>query len=686
MGEITMPGPIKPTKRDYEQRLDRISGIFEEILENAQGKIVGQGRCPYRSAKDICTAKFGCGNREDPHDKGDEPLCGHDGTLNFRSAWETRPESYQKTKEKILKVKETAAKARLDKRAGMEGHLTELLNLFDLADDRGLRLASSCGRYGDCHECIVTVTKGAEALAPRTEFEAFLADDYRLACQAEVIDTDADIAFEPLIRAPRILESQLAKAVDLAPAVTRRDGKVVRDGDVVDRYRGHIYGLAVDLGTTTVAANLFDLEAGTSIAIASFENPQRFGGSDVMHRISYDGGPHRGEMHKTIIAALNREIEALCEKFGFKRREIYEIVVAGNSTMRDLFFNGDVQPIGQRPYKSPVELAYLAGERDGTELVMEARKLGLRVHPKCRVHGLPLIASHVGGDAAASLLALDIDPDAPEITMLVDMGTNTEIVLAGGGALMVASCPAGPAFEGGLVTHGMASYDGAIEAVREAHADGGDGFHLETIGDAAPLGLCGSGLIDILAVLRRQDRMNEKGALAREKGRRNMEIMVAPSGIPGVFPGGGITISGLDISHLAQAKAASNAGQTILMDRFGVTIGDIDRLYLAGGFATHVNLANAVAIGLLAPVPEDRVIKAGNTALQGAGEALLNIHRRDHLAQLVRRAEHVELESEANFFDIFVEACFFKPMSDRKSNYVPGGKTARKSPKTMENS
>ena len=647
-----------PTKKDYQRRLDAMSGIFSDILENAQDKIAGQGRCPYRSAVDICTAKFGCANRENPKDTGAEPICAHDGTLDFRTAWETKPESYARTKEKIAQVKERSEKARksrqADRRAGMDGQEVAHGNLFDLADTAGLRLASSCGRYGDCHECIVTVTKGAEALAPRTEAEAFLAENYRLACQADVIDPSVEVTFKPLIRSPRILHSQLTKDVPLVPAIKRRGDDVIRDGEKIDHYRGHIYGLAIDLGTTTVAANLFDLETGTAIATAAFENPQRFGGSDIMHRISYDGGPHGGELNKVIINALNREIQVLSESFGFQRREIYEIVVAGNSTMRDLFFKGDVQPIGQRPYKSPIELAYMAGERDSTALVAQARKLGLRAHPKCLVHGLPLIASHVGGDAAASLLALDISPDDDNVTMLVDMGTNTEIVLAGRGRLMVASCPAGPAFEGGLVRHGVASYEGAIEAVRE----NGDDYGYDTIGDGAPVGLCGSGLIDILAVLRRTGRMNEKGALAREKGQRNREIVIAAEQ--------GITISGQDISHLAQAKAASNAGQGILMSRFGVGVDDISRLYLAGGFASHVDLTNAVEIGLLAPVAPDRVIKAGNTSLQGVSEALLNTDRRQHLEQLVRRAEHVELESEENFFDIFVEACFFKPMSTSK--------------------
>ena len=639
------------SKKDYQQRLDKITEIFSDILGNAQNQVKGQGRCPYRTAKDVCTAKFGCANREDPRDRSEAPICAHDGNLDFRTAWETQPESYEKTKIKIEQVKLEATNRRKDKRAGMEGQIAPAQTLFDLADDRQLRLATSCGRYGECHECIVTVNEGIDALAPRSEAEEFLTDNYRLACQAEIIDAMAQITFEPLIRTPRILHTAFDKAIDLDPGVHRQGDKILRDGQVIDKYRGHVYGLAIDLGTTTVAADLVDLETGHSIAVASFENPQHFGGSDVMHRISYDGGPHRGELNKVLINALNREIEDLCTRFAFKRREIYEMVVAGNATMRDLFFNCDVQPIGQRPYKSPIELAFLAGERETTALAIEARKLRLRAHPKCLVHGLPLIASHVGGDAAASLLALNISPDDPEITMLVDMGTNTEIVLAGQGRLMVASAPAGPAFEGGLVQYGMASYDGAIESVWLEGVE----FGWRTIGDVAPVGLCGSGLIDILALLLRSGAMDEKGALAREKGRRNAEVVVAPAH--------GITISGLDISHLSQAKAASNAGQTILMDRFGVNSAQIDRLHLAGGFASHVNVSNAVEIGLLAPVRADRIIKAGNTALKGAAEALLNQNRRLYLDQLVRRAEHVELESEINFFDIFVEACFFKPMA-----------------------
>ena len=157
---------------------------------------------------------------------------------------------------------------------------------------------------------------------------------------------------------------------------------VLVDGEPVDRFRGHLYGLAVDLGTTTIVVELVDLETGQSAYISSFENPQRFGGSDVMHRISYDGGPFRGELHKAVMNAVNQEIREMCRRLNFTRQEIYEVVVAGNSTMRDLFFKLDVQSIGQRPYKSTIEHEVLAGKRPTTALREEARRLGHSGQPK----------------------------------------------------------------------------------------------------------------------------------------------------------------------------------------------------------------------------------------------------------------------------------------------------------------
>ena len=258
-------------------------------------------------------------------------------------------------------------------------------SLFDFADDFAVLVPSSCGRTGRCHECIVEVTSGAGALTARTEAEGFLKGNFRHACQAKVQSPYSEIAFAPLRRRPKILttfeESDVAPSFD--PAVTRFGDQVLLDGEPVDTFRGHLFGLAIDLGTTTVVLDLVDLETGKTLARSAFENPQRFGGSDVMSRISYDAlAP--GELQKAVVRAINNEIASLSERFGFRRREIYEIAIGGNATMRDLVFGLDVQGIGQKPYKSLIEHAYRAGERTDMAINAEAAALGIFANKRTR--------------------------------------------------------------------------------------------------------------------------------------------------------------------------------------------------------------------------------------------------------------------------------------------------------------
>ena len=517
--------------------------------------------------------------------------------------------------------------------------------IFDYADELAVQVPTSCGRTGVCHECIVEVSRGHEALSAPTEAEEFLRGNYRLACQAVIENSDEDVRFSLLRSQPKILTASLPKNITLDPMVAREGDNVCYDGEVIDRYHGKMYGLAVDLGTTTVVAELVDLETGEGVYLASFENPQRFGGSDIMHRISYDSGPFRGELHKSIVNTLNHQLKAMCRELGFPRHRIYEIVVVGNSTMRELFFGLDVQSIGQRPYKSQIEHEYLAGERKTTALTEKAHRLGIWSHPQAVVVGAPLIASHVGADMLADLVAVDIE-SRREVVMVVDVGTNTEVVLGRAGKLMAASCPAGPAFEGGLVTYGMPGVEGAIESLRLSNGQA----DYSTIGDGEPRGLCGSGLIDLLAELRRGGQMTPKGVFPNKA--RELDIV----------PEYGITLSRLDASNLAQAKAANYCGQFIVMRNYGVRPADITKLYLAGGFANYVNVRNAIEIGFLAPVPEDRIVKIGNAAALGAKEMLLSRSKRQSTEKLAQQIEHVELETTPDFFEIFVEACQFKPM------------------------
>ncbi len=538
--------------------------------------------------------------------------------------------------------------------------LTPGKTLFDYADELAVEVPTSCHRTGRCHECVVEVSRGMDALGPRSEAESFLRGDYRLACQAVIERADVDVEFAPLRRRPRILTlGPDDGAPELDPVVTRQGDDVLYDGVVVDKFRGQLCGLAIDLGTTTVVMDLIDLETGRHIQTSGFENPQRFAGSDVMNRIAYDGGPFAGKLQQSVIAAINRELRAMSRQLGIPRRAIYEIVVAGNSTMRDIFFGLDVQGIGQKPYKSIVEHQYVAGKRAHTALLDEAWHLGLRVNRNARAYGLPLIASHVGADAAAAVLAVGLSGDADAPVMLVDMGTNTEVVITARGRMVAASCPAGPAFEGGLVKFGMPACDGAIESLRL-----GDGVEYRTIGDLPAEGLCGSGLIDLLAELRRHDKLTAKGVFVEDRKQFEMTLL----------PERGITFSKEDASNLAQAKAASYCGQQILLRTLGIRPGDVSKLYLAGGFANYIDVGNAIAIGLLAPVPEERIVKVGNAAIRGARDVLLSRVKRRHLEDLVKTIAHVELETTPDFFDIFVEGCQFKPMpADWRAMGAPVG-------------
>ncbi|MCX8212915.1 MAG: 2Fe-2S iron-sulfur cluster-binding protein, partial [SAR202 cluster bacterium] len=279
-------------------------------------------------------------------------------------------------------------------------------SLFDYADSLDVRVPTSCGRSGECHECIVEVKQGLDALTPPEASEEFLRDNYRLACRARVQDTSADIEFAVLRRQPRILTESVSRDVELEPLANSRGEDVYVGDERVDAYRGQMYGLAIDVGTTTVVLNLVDLESGETIHTASFENPQKFGGSDIMHRISYDGGAYKGELQQVMLSSINFEIGEMSRQVRFHRRRIYDVVLVGNTTMRDILFGVDVQTVGERPYKSLIEVAVEDGERDSTAINVTAKELGLRVFPGANVYSGPLIGCHVGSDVAADLLAI----------------------------------------------------------------------------------------------------------------------------------------------------------------------------------------------------------------------------------------------------------------------------------------
>jgi len=525
--------------------------------------------------------------------------------------------------------------------------LTAGRTLFDEADEFELAVPASCRRTGRCHECVVEVRRGADLLNPLTPAESFLSHGFRLACQAVVERTDSDLEFAVVRRKLRILmpsEPESSERFDVDPVVKRDGGSVTYDGEWIGPATERLLGLALDVGTTTVVLELVDLETGRTTAAAAFENPQRFGGSDVMSRNAYDAD-HPGELRRALRRALNRQLENLYLEFGIDRHEVYEAVVAGNPTMRDMFFGLDVGPLGHSPFRSLTEAAFRAGETASSGIVRRAHELGLLINPQGRVVGVPLIACHVGADTAADLVATNFASQAG-VSLLIDIGTNTELVIGDGRRILAASSPAGPAFEGGGVSHGMAGADGAIEAV--SWSDGR--FVCRTIGGGPAEGICGSGLVDLLAASRRAGLLRQNATL--EPGLRAIEVVPEQS----------VDLTRADVSNLAQAKSANACGQLILMRRLGVTPDQVDQVFLAGGFSNALDVENAIAIGLLAQVPMERMKRVGNASVRGAKALLLSARRRRELEDLLSRVEHVELEAEPDFFELFVDGCRIEPI------------------------
>ncbi|AHG92969.1 ferredoxin (plasmid) [Gemmatirosa kalamazoonensis] len=514
-------------------------------------------------------------------------------------------------------------------------------SLFELAESLGVRVPTSCQKNGKCKECIVEVTAGADALTPPTPPESHLTGSFRLSCQARVAAAGGAVVCHTMRRGKMRVERHAyglpGGARGLDPAVTRDGDRVLLDGEEIARAAGPLHGLAMDLGTTTVVLRLFDLETGEQIADASFENPQRFGGSDVMSRIDYDTRQGKRVLMRTLAGYLAHAIEAM----PVDPQTIYELVVVGNATMRDLFFRQSVYTIGQNPYRSITEIEMAEGKRATTSLATTGRRALLPIHPKARVWGAPIVSGHVGADAAACMLAVDLAHE-DRLVCVMDIGTNTELILGNRTRVLAASCPAGPAFEGGAIACGMPGLDGAVERV----SLGADGtVSLGVIGDGEAQGICGSGLIDLLSELLRTGRMNELGRF--EDGER---VDLAP----------GVYFTEADVNELAQAKGANVAGLQVVFGEYGVSFDDVDVFYLAGGFGRHLSLDAARRIGLVPDLPAEKVVQVGNAAIEGACIALLSMTKRRELEDLVRRVEHCRLETHPSFFDFFVDGCQFR--------------------------
>lgn len=409
-----------------------------------------------------------------------------------------------------------------------------------------------------------------------------------------------------------------------------------------------LYGAAVDVGTTTIVVHLVDLASGATLGAAAALNRQAAYGDDVISRIIHAGEPGGIErLRDAALGVTNVLIGGLSQAHGVARDEIVGAVLAGNTTMLHLFLGLPPAEIRREPYIPVISMPP----------AFRAREVGLRVNHHATVAWMPGVSSYVGGDITADVLAAGMD-GTDELSMLVDVGTNGETVIGNRDFLVCCACSAGPAFEGGGITWGMRAALGAVQRVKIAP---GGGISWFTIGGGRPRGICGSGLVDLLAelllagYLDRAGRLRADAPVVRE-GPDGLEAVVVPFGESAA--GRDIVLTSADIENLLRAKAAVYAGGSLLSRRLGIDIRDIQRIYVAGGFGTYLDIPKAILIGLLPDVPVERVTFIGNGSVAGAKMALLS-HEAWHRAALVaQKMTYRELSTDAGFMEEYVSATF----------------------------
>jgi len=415
---------------------------------------------------------------------------------------------------------------------------------------------------------------------------------------------------------------------------------------------GRAFGVAFDLGTTTLAAALVNLCDGQVLEAVSRLNPQARFGADVISRIRY-AQEHAGgtELHECLREAMGQMVGELAARAGVRELEIYSLALAGNTTMTHAALGADLRALGEAPYLG----------RWTEERTVCGRALGLPVHPRARVRFLPMVRSHVGGDAVAAALAVGLDR-SEGARLLVDLGTNSELMLGCRGKLLAASTAAGPAFEGGNIGYGMRAEPGAIDAVRVS--PGGE-LTVKTIDDQPARGLCGSGLVDAVAELLRAGVILPSGYLKSHE-----QMTVAPptlrehcrrlrDGQHGVLLAGTVVLSAHDVRQLQLAKGAIRAAAELLLRHAGLAAGELEEVNIAGTFGNFLRKASLVALGLVPEIDPERVRFVGNAAGVGARMVLVDAEARRRALEIAQRCEYVELAGHPEYEAAFVAALAF---------------------------
>ncbi len=596
------------------------------------------------------------------------------------------------------------------------------MSIFNAANWIGLPIDSTCGGRGTCGKCKVRVVKGDAATsgADREFFsEPELSEGWRLSCraradhdlicevpalagnpQAALMGMDRQVTLEPNVHKialqlqepsledqrsdyTRIRDALVEEGFEVhtsvhllrrLPALLRRADwsvtAVVAGQELVDVEAGdtreRCYGLALDIGTTTVVGILVDLTSGAVAAAHSSLNKQYVHGADVISRISHAMLEEDGiaQLNRNIVETLDDLVEQLLGEATVDPSEVYEVVAAGNATMLHLLLGLDPEPIGVTPFIPTAQ----------DLLQISAREIPLAIHPQAQVRLLPHLGAYVGADLMGGLLATGL-AQKDGMRLLVDVGTNGEIILGSAARTIATAAPAGPAFEGAQIRDGMRASQGAIETVRIIE----DSVQLQVIGDVPPVGLCGSGLIDAVAELRLAGLLDPSGkfVVAREEADRAFSalsrrftqesdgsrafVLAWPEETGTDRP---VVLTQRDIRELQFAKAAIAGGIQVLMEELGVGAEDLEEIYLAGSFGTYINPRNARIIGLVPPVSVERIKAVGNAAGEGAKMALVSFRERQVARALPRIIEYHELSGRADFSDSFISILKFPELDE----------------------
>ncbi len=509
---------------------------------------------------------------------------------------------------------------------GRQISIHEGATLLEAAGQAGIILNTVCGGQGTCKKCVVNLEPGSKAV---------------LACQYH-IESDLTVIIP---RSSRFFEQKI-----LSHGI---DTKTEVQPDVCEKYKetastGKIFGVAVDIGTTTVVAKLIDMTNGQCLVTQAGLNPQTRYGDDVISRINYaQTNDNLAELHRTITDCINELTAKLCSQASIDTKQIYEMCVVGNTTMNHIFLKLPVAQLGQAPYK--------AFSLDAKDLTPD--ELGLQINAAGNIHTAGNIAGFVGSDTTAVTLAVDIN-SAEDLTLVVDIGTNGELVLGTSGKLYAASCAAGPAFEGARISCGGRAAEGAIEAV----VVNGDDIDFDVIGNCPPHSICGSGLIDAVAVLLDLGLVDTTGRFVNPDKLPStiFSRITEYKGQPAFRLADKVILTQQDIREVQLAKAAVRAGIRLLQKKIGLEDDDIKQVLLAGAFGNYIRRESALRIGLLPTVPVERIHFIGNAACSGAQMMLLSRHCRDKAKELARKIEYIEIAHQPDFQTVFADSMLFE--------------------------